>query len=41
MVGERGGDKESNIKKVEEGRKMKCDITVSLFSRRERDILGL
>jgi hypothetical protein len=26
---------------VEEGRKMECEITTSLFSRQERHILGL
>jgi hypothetical protein len=41
MVDERGGVGKSNIQMVEEGQKMKCDITIGLFSRREHHILGL
>jgi hypothetical protein len=41
MVDERGRDKKSNMQMVEEGRKMKCEITTCLFSWRERHILGL
>jgi hypothetical protein len=41
MVDERGRDEKSNIQMLEEGRKMKCEITTSLFSWRERHILGL
>jgi hypothetical protein len=40
MVDEREGDKKSNVQIVEEGRKMKCEITTDLFSRGERHILG-
>jgi hypothetical protein len=32
MVDERGRDEKSNIQMLEEGRKMKCEITTSLFS---------
>jgi hypothetical protein len=41
MVDERGRVEKSNIQMVEEGRKMKCDIIIDLFSQRERHILGL
>jgi hypothetical protein len=41
MVDERGRDEKSNMQMVEEGRKMKCEITSGLFSRQERHILGL
>jgi hypothetical protein len=41
MVDERGRDEKSNIQMVEEGQKMKCEITTDLFSRSERHILGL
>jgi hypothetical protein len=37
MVDERGRE----MQLVEEGRKMRCGITIGLFSRRERHILGL
>jgi hypothetical protein len=33
MVDKRGRDEKSNMRIVEEGRKMKCEITTSLFSR--------
>jgi hypothetical protein len=33
MMDERGRDDKSNMQMVEEGRKMKCEITTSLFSR--------
>jgi hypothetical protein len=32
MVDERGRDEKSNMQMVEEGRKMKCEITTGLFS---------
>jgi hypothetical protein len=32
MVDERGRDEKSNIQMVEEGQKMKCEITTDLFS---------
>jgi hypothetical protein len=32
MVNERGRDEKSNMQMVEEGQKMKCEITISLFS---------
>jgi hypothetical protein len=41
MMSERGRDEKSNMQMVEEGRKMKCEMTIGLFSRRERHILGL
>jgi hypothetical protein len=41
MVDERGRDEKSNMQMVEEGQKMKCEITIDLFSWRERHILGL
>jgi hypothetical protein len=41
MVDESGRDEKSNIQMVEEGQKMKCEITTDLFSRSERHILGL
>jgi hypothetical protein len=33
MVDERGTDEKSNIQMVEEGQKMKCEITTDLFPR--------
>jgi hypothetical protein len=33
MVDERGRDEKTNMQMVEERRKMKCEITTSLFSR--------
>jgi hypothetical protein len=33
MMGERGRDEKTNMQMVEEGRKMKCEITISLFFR--------
>jgi hypothetical protein len=41
MVDQRRRDEISNIEMVEEGRKIKCEITTGLFSRQERHILGL
>jgi hypothetical protein len=41
MVAKRGRDEKSNMQMVEEGRKIKCEITIGLFSWRERDILDL
>jgi hypothetical protein len=41
MVDERGRDQKSNMQIVEEGRKMKCEITTGLVSQREHHILGL
>jgi hypothetical protein len=41
MVDERGRDKKSNMQMVEEGQKMKCEITTGLFSQREHHISGL
>jgi hypothetical protein len=41
MVDEKGRDEKSNMQMVEEGKKMKCEITTGLFSRRKRHILGL
>jgi hypothetical protein len=41
MVDEKGRGEKSNMQMVEEGRKMKCEITTDLFSGRERHILGL
>jgi hypothetical protein len=41
MVDERGRDKKSNMQLVKEGRKIECEITTGLFSRRECHILGL
>jgi hypothetical protein len=41
MVDERGRDEKSNMQMVEEGWKMKCEITTGLFSQREHHILGL
>jgi hypothetical protein len=41
MVDESGRDEKSNMKMVEEGQKMKCEITTGLFSWRECHILGL
>jgi hypothetical protein len=41
MVDERGRDEKSNMQMVEEGRKMKCEITTGLFSWREHYVLGL
>jgi hypothetical protein len=32
MVDERGRDEKSNMQMVEEGWKMKCEITIGLFS---------
>jgi hypothetical protein len=40
MVDERGRDKKSNVQIVEEGQKMKCEITTDLFFRGECHILG-
>jgi hypothetical protein len=40
MVDQRGRDEKSNMQMVEEGQKMKYEITTSLFSHRERHILG-
>jgi hypothetical protein len=37
----KGGDKKSNMQMVEEGQKIKNEITTGLFSRREHHILGL
>jgi hypothetical protein len=37
----RGRDEKSNMPKVEEGQKMKCEITTGLFSGWEHHILGL
>jgi hypothetical protein len=37
----KGGDEKSNMQMVEEGWKMKCEITTSLFSLWERRILGM
>jgi hypothetical protein len=33
MMDEKGRDKKSNMKMVEGGQKMKCEITTGLFSR--------
>jgi hypothetical protein len=33
MVDERGRDEKSNMQMMEEGHKMKCEITTGLFSR--------
>jgi hypothetical protein len=41
MVDERGRDEKSNMQMVEEGRKIKCEITTDLFSRQEHHILSL
>jgi hypothetical protein len=41
MVDERGRDKKSNMQMVEEGRKMKYEITTGVFSWREYHIFGL
>jgi hypothetical protein len=41
MVDKSGRDKKSNMQMVEEGQKMKYEITSGLFSRREHHILGL
>jgi hypothetical protein len=41
MVDERGRDKKSNMQMVEEGRKMKYEITTGVFSWREHHIFGL
>jgi hypothetical protein len=41
MVDKSGRDKKSNMQVVEEGQKMKYEITSGLFSRREHHILGL
>jgi hypothetical protein len=41
MVDKSGRDKKSNMQIVEEGQKMKYEITSGLFSRREHHILGL
>jgi hypothetical protein len=41
MVDERWRDKKSNMQMVEEGQKIKCEISTGLFSQRERHILGL
>jgi hypothetical protein len=41
MVDEKGRDEKSNMQMVEDGRKMKCEITTNLFSQREHHILGL
>jgi hypothetical protein len=41
MVDKKGRDKKSNMQMVEEGWKMKYEITTGLFSRRERHILGM
>jgi hypothetical protein len=41
MVDEWRRDEKSNIQMVEDGQKMKCEITTGLFSRRESHILGL
>jgi hypothetical protein len=32
MVDEKGRDEKSNMQMVEDGRKMKCEITTNLFS---------
>jgi hypothetical protein len=37
----KGGETKSNMQMVEEGQKMKSEITTSLFSRWEHHILGL
>jgi hypothetical protein len=37
----KGGEIRIKYAMVEEGRKMKCEITTGLFSRREHHILGL
>jgi hypothetical protein len=34
-------EREREMQMVEEGQKMKCEITTSLFSRQKRHILGL
>jgi hypothetical protein len=41
MVDERGRDEKSNMQIVEEGWKMKCEITTGLSSQREHQILGI
>jgi hypothetical protein len=41
MVDERGRDEKSNMQMVEEGQKMKCEISTGLLSRGEHNILGL
>jgi hypothetical protein len=41
MVDERERDKKLNMQMVEEGRKIKYEITTGLFSWRECHILGL
>jgi hypothetical protein len=41
MVDKSGRDKKSNMQVVEEGQKMKYEITSGLFSQREHHILGL
>jgi hypothetical protein len=41
MMDERERDKKLNMQMVEEGRKIKYEITTGLFSRREHHILGL
>jgi hypothetical protein len=41
MVDEKGRDEKSNMQMVEEGQKMKCEITTGLFSHRECHILSL
>jgi hypothetical protein len=41
MVDERERDKKLNMQMVEEGRKIKYEITAGLFSWREHHILGL
>jgi hypothetical protein len=41
MVDERKRDKKLNMKMIEEGRKIKYEITTGLFSRREHHILSL
>jgi hypothetical protein len=37
----KGGDIKIKYAMVEEGQKMKCEITIDLFSQREHHILGL
>jgi hypothetical protein len=37
----KGGEIKIKYAMVEEGQKMKCEITTSLFSQREHHILGL
>jgi hypothetical protein len=37
----KGGEIKIKYAMVEEGQKIKCEITTGLFSRRERHILGL